>query len=101
MRRFLTTALTTIALASPSMAQTSAAELMAMSNDSAAETLVRESSAGDMTAAQIKLALDNFSPAERKAFFDEAPATRVEILSCMKKTDSGESAAESCAIPGN
>jgi len=101
MKLFLTTALSAIVFALPSLAQTSPAELMAMDNESAAETLVRETSAGDMSAAQVKLALDNLSPAEREAFFDKTPADRIAFLACMKKTDSGDSAAESCAIPGN
>lgn len=98
MKVFLATALTTLALAVPATAQTSTEELLAMNNDSAAETLVRETSMGDVTAAQLKFALDNMSAAERRVFFDTTPADRMEILECMKKTDSGDSPAESCAI---
>jgi len=60
----LATALTLIAFSGPVFAETSAEELFAMSNDSAAETLIRETSMGDMTVARIKLALDNMSAAE-------------------------------------
>ena len=69
-----------------------------MSNDSAAETIVRETSTGDVTAAQITLALENMSAAERKAFFGQGHVGRMEILECMHAGDSGDSAAESCAI---
>lgn len=98
MRAIAATILTAIAFTSPVLAETTPEELFAMSNDSAAETLVREHSMGDVTATRVKLALDNMSAAERKSFFDETPASRLEILGCMKKTDSGDSAAESCAI---
>ena len=90
-----------IAFSAPAFSQTSVEELFAMSNDSAAETIVREHSMGDITAAQIKLALGNMSAAERKVFFDSPQASRDVILSCMKKTDSGDSAAESCSIQDN
>lgn len=92
------TAAAAIAFSAPAFSQTSAEELFAMSNDSAAETIVREHSTGDITAAQVKLALDNMSPAERQVFFDATPESRMDMLSCMKKTDSGDSPAESCAI---
>ena len=98
MKTILTTALVSLALTMPLSAQTSAEELFAMSNDSAAETIIREHSVGDMTVAKITLALDNMSAAERRAFFDQSPASRVEILECMHKTDSADSSAESCAI---
>lgn len=98
MKTVVTTALLSLVLSMPLSAQTSAEELFAMSNDSAAETILREHSMGDMTVARIKLALDNMSAAERKAFFDRSPASRMEVLDCMQKTDSGDSPAESCAI---
>ena len=98
MKAIIATLAASLALTMPLSAQTTAEELFAMSNDSAAETIVREHSMGDITAAQIAMALENMSAAERKAFFDETPATRAEIISCMHKTDAGDSAAESCAI---
>lgn len=101
MKVLFTTALVSLALSAPVFAETTTEQLLAMGNDSAAETLVREHSMGDITAAKIKLALDNLSPAERKVFFDDTPEGRVEFLNCMKATDSGDSAAESCAIPEN
>lgn len=98
MKLILTTALVAAAFSAPVFAQTSAEELLAMGNDSAAEILVRERSLGDVDAARVKLALDRMSAAERKVFFDETPASQKEILDCMHKTDSGDSPAESCAI---
>ena len=102
MKLFLTTALTALALTAPSFAQTSAAELFAMSNDSAAETIVREHSTGDVTAAQITLALDNMSAAEREVFLASPHEVRMDLIKkCMEKTDSGDSPAESCVIGNN
>jgi len=57
-----------VASAAPSFAETSIAELFAMSNQSAAETLVRETSMGDVTTARVQLALSNMSAAERETF---------------------------------
>ncbi|MCY4180773.1 MAG: hypothetical protein OXC60_18405 [Litoreibacter sp.] len=85
-----------ILLSAPLSAQTSAAELFAMDNDSAAETLVREHSHGDVSAARVKLALDSMSPAERRAYFNHSHGVRMTVLSCMEG-DSGDSAAESAA----
>lgn len=101
MKAFMTTAMALAMLSTSAFAQTTAEELFAMSNDSAAETIVREGSMGDVTAAQITFALQNMSAAERKAFFDKTPADRMEVLDCMRKTSSGDSPAESCAIPTN
>ncbi|SHF43833.1 hypothetical protein SAMN05444273_10654 [Litoreibacter ascidiaceicola] len=99
MKLFLTTALTALTLSAPAFAETTAAELFAMSNDSAAETIVQEHSTGDVTAAQITLALDNMSAAEREVFLASPHEVRMETLkNCLEKTDSGDSAAESCVI---
>jgi len=61
MKTILATAAVALAFATPSFAETSAAELFAMSNASAAETIVRETSMGDTTAALVRLALGNMS----------------------------------------
>ncbi|PTX55650.1 hypothetical protein C8N43_0289 [Litoreibacter ponti] len=98
MKIILTAALTTLAFSAPIYAETSAEELFAMSNESAAEILVREHSLGDMKATQVAMALESMSAAERRAFFDSTPASRMEVLECMHKTDSGDSPAEACAI---
>ena len=98
MKIILATALATFTLTAPVFAEATAEELFAMSNDSAAETIVREHSTGDVTAVQIKLALENMSSAERKSFFGQGHVERMEILNCMHAGDSGDSAAESCAI---
>ena len=98
MKIILATALASLAFAAPVFAETTAEELFAMGNDSAAETIVREHSTGDVTAVQIKLALENMSAAERKTFFGQGHTDRMEVLKCMHEGDSGDSAAESCAI---
>ncbi|MEM9584060.1 MAG: hypothetical protein AAGA08_13190 [Pseudomonadota bacterium] len=92
----LATGLTTFVIATSTFAQTSAEALLAMDNDSAAETLVREHSHGNLSAAEVKLALDSMSPAERKAYFNHSHGTRMTILSCLEG-DSSDSAAESVA----
>ena len=94
--QFIGLSVAALIFATPLLAQTSADELLAMGNDSAAETLVREHSHGDVTAAKLKLALDSMSPAERKAYFNHSHDVRMTVLSCMEG-DSGDSAAESAA----
>jgi len=57
MKTFVAALTTAMALSMPAMAETSAAELFAMSNASAAETLVRETSMGDITALRMRSSL--------------------------------------------
>ena len=52
-----------LSVAAPAFANSTQA-FFALSNDSAAETIVRETSVGDAQAAASMLALDNDSPAE-------------------------------------
>lgn len=86
-----------VASAAPSFADTSPAELFAMSNSSAAETLVRETSMGDITAARVQLALGNMSAAEREAFFEADHIDRLRILEKAVTFGDGNSAAEMAA----
>ncbi|WP_121022752.1 hypothetical protein [Litoreibacter meonggei] len=97
MKLFLTTAAATLAFAAPSFADTSAAELFAMSNASAAETIVRETSMGDTTAARVRLALGNMSAAERQTFFDSDTVSRQRILKNIQLFGDSNSAAEMSA----
>jgi hypothetical protein len=83
--------------AAPSSAEESAAELFAMSNNSAAETIVRETSMGDALAARIRLALNNMSAAERTQFFEADMTTRLDILQTRRQLDMGDSAAETAS----
>lgn len=85
-------------LAAPAFADTSAAELFAMSNNSAAETIVRETSMGDTTAARVSLALGNMSAAERMAFFEADMISRQKVLEKAKLFGDGNSAAEMRAV---
>ena len=94
MKVFLTTLATAVALSAPAFAETSPAELFAMSNSSAAETLVRETSMGDITASRIRLALGNMSAAEREAFFSSKHIDRLKILENARFFGDGDSAAE-------
>jgi len=101
MKVLIAATVTALAFAAPVFADTSTEEYLRMSNESAAERLVTEESMGDVDATRVKLALDDMSPAEKKVFFDKTPADQMEVLNCMKKTDSGDSAAESCGMGTN
>lgn len=83
-----------LALSAPTFADTSPAELFAMSNNSAAETIIRETSMGDITAARIKLALNNMNAAERQAFFSANNIDRIKIIENQRFFGDGDSAAE-------
>jgi hypothetical protein len=80
MKYALMSTLTLLTLTTAIFAETSAEELFALSNDSAAETIVREHSTGDVTVAQITLALENFGAAERKVFLGNPHGQRMEAL---------------------
>ncbi len=94
MRTVLTTAAISLAISAPAFADTSAAELFAMSNASAAETIVRETSMGDISAARVRLALGNMSAAEREAFFKADTTAQMKILEAQVILMNGDSAAE-------
>jgi len=87
----------TLAMTASVSAETSAAELFAMSNASAAETIVRETSMGDISAARIRLALGNMSAAEREVFFSADNIERQKILENAVIFGDGNSAAEMAA----
>lgn len=97
MRTFFVAAISAAALSAPAFAQVTAEELFAMSNDSAAETIVREGSMGDTTAAAVKLALGNMSAAERMAFFMADSVERQKVLKKIKLFGDSNSAAEMAA----
>ena len=87
-----------VAFTAPAAAETSAAELFAMSNNSAAETIVRETSMGDITSARIMLALSNMSAVERQAFFQADHITRMKTIENAVLFGVGNSAAEMKAV---
>ncbi len=103
MKKTIITAVTALALAAPAFAQSAAEESASrkamiffnMSNNSAAEIIVGETSMGDVTAAQVSLALSNMSAAERMGFFEADTATRRQIVAAQQKLLDGDSAAES------
>lgn len=97
MKSVLFSAAAAVAFAVPAFADTSAAELFAMSNNSAAETIVRETSMGDVNAARIALALNNMSAAERQSFFEADMTSRMKILEKAVLFGDGNSAAEMAA----
>ncbi|MCY4336728.1 MAG: hypothetical protein OXC60_18900 [Litoreibacter sp.] len=97
MKYFTPIAAAAMVFATAGHADTSAAELFAMSNSSAAETIVRETSMGDITAARVRLALGNMSSAERMSFFEADMVERQRILEKAVLFGDGNSAAEMAA----
>ena len=98
MKNLLISLSAAVAFAAPAFAETSAEELFAMSNNSAAERIVRETSMGDVMAAEVMLALSNMSAAERMTFFEADMTSRMDILKKQKLFSSSDSAAEMRAI---
>ncbi len=81
--------------AAPAVADvTTAEEFFALSEDSAAERIVRETSEGNLTQAEVKFALSEMSAAERKVFFEGDEKTRLEMLRVERKLDESDSPAE-------
>ncbi len=101
MKTLLMTAAATLAISAPAFADTSAAELFAMSNASAAETIVRETSMGDVSAARVRLALGNMSAAERQAFFEADESGRQKIIKAQALFGDSNGAAEMAAELAN
>ena len=104
MKNIVTLTAIAFALITPAFADghaTSAEELFAMSNNSAAERLVLETSTGDVEAAEIRDALSNMSAAERKVFFEADESTRMEVFTATRKLNAGNSPAETAAKVSN
>ena len=100
MKTLIATLATAIAFTAPAFADgheasAKAKAFFAMSNNSAAEILVGETSMGDVTAAQVKLALGNMSAVERMSFFEADMSTRRQVIAAQMLLLDGESAAES------
>lgn len=96
MKNLMIATAATFAFAAPSFADghIDVAALLAMSNNSAAEIMLGETSKGDTTRAQMRFALGNMSAAEREAFFMADQKTRDDILKAQIKLMDGDSAAE-------
>ena len=97
MTKFITTTALALSLAAPAFADINVEEYLAMSNNSAAELLVEETSTGDVEAAEIKFALGNMSAAERKVFFEMDEESRLAELIALRKTAPMNSPAEAAA----
>lgn len=97
MTKFITTTALALTLAVPAFADINVEEYLAMSNNSAAERMVEETSTGDVQAAEIKFALGNMSAAERKVFFEMDDESRVAELIALRKTAPMNSPAEAAA----
>jgi hypothetical protein len=96
MKHLMTSAAALLAFATPSLADghLDVAALLAMSNNSAAEIMLGETSEGDVSVAQMRFALGNMSAAERETFFSADQKTRDQILAAQVKLMDGESPAE-------
>ncbi|MEM6407469.1 MAG: hypothetical protein AAF700_03525 [Pseudomonadota bacterium] len=79
MKTIIATALVSLSLAAPAAAET-AQEFFALSNESAAERIVSETSVGDPIAAAKTFALTNESPAELNLNFDRARNVDVKAV---------------------
>lgn len=97
MKRIIAMTTATAFFAMPGTAETSAEEYFAMSNNSAAERLIQETSVGDVTEAEVKFALSNMSAAEREVFFDSDEPSRMELLIAQRKLMPKNSPAEAAA----
>ena len=98
MKRLIVTAAAFATLTGAAFAQNNEVdinELFAMSNNSAAEIIVREGSMGDITSAQVALALGNMSAAERMIFLQADTQSQLQIMAAQMKLLDGDSAAES------
>ncbi len=99
MRNLLAATAITFALVIPAAAQTSSdevEELLALSNSSAAERLVGDTSEGEPMIAEIKFALGEMSAAERRTFFEADETSRLDLIAAKRKLAAGsDSAAES------
>ncbi|MCY4334296.1 MAG: hypothetical protein OXC60_06440 [Litoreibacter sp.] len=92
MKTIIATALVSLSLAAPAAAET-AQEFFALSNDSAAERIVSETSIGDPIAAAKSFVLTNDSPAELNLNFDRARNVDVKAVQQFFALDN-DSAAE-------
>jgi hypothetical protein len=104
MKKFIAATALTLAFAAPAAADLTpeqVEELLAMSNESAAERMVAETGEptdGNPMKAEIKFALGEMSAAERKAFFEADDQTRMELVAAKRQLKDGDSPAESAAI---
>ncbi|MEM9584453.1 MAG: hypothetical protein AAGA08_15195 [Pseudomonadota bacterium] len=96
MKHLMIATAATFAFAAPSVADghLDVAALLAMSNNSAAEIMLGETSSGDISRAQMRFALGNMSAAERETFFKADQKTQQQILAAQVKLMNGDSAAE-------
>ncbi|SFR44134.1 hypothetical protein [Litoreibacter janthinus] len=97
MKTIIATAIA-LTISAPAFAQVSDAEAyFAMSNDSAAERIVNETSTGDVYEAQLRGALANESAAERMVESQANEATRADADLLSFFATSKDSAAERAA----
>jgi hypothetical protein len=81
MKTLIATALVSLAIAAPAAADVSDAKaFFALTNDSAAERIVGETSVGNPVGTAQELALVNDSPAENKVNFDRARNVDVKAI---------------------
>ncbi len=80
MKKIIATALVSLSLVAPAAADTAIQQFFALTNDSAAERIVGETSVGDPVGTAQELALVNDSPAENTVNFDRARNVDVKAI---------------------
>ncbi len=80
MKKIIATALVSLSLVAPASADTAIQQFFALTNDSAAERIVGETSVGDPVGTAQELALVNDSPAENTVNFDRARNVDVKAI---------------------
>ncbi len=80
MKAIIITAAAAFTLATPALAEKSAQQIFALTNDSPAENVVHATSVGDPVAAAQKFATNNVSPAENTVNFDRARNVDLKAL---------------------
>ncbi len=94
MKTIIASAAIALSFAAPAAADVSNAQaFFALTNDSAAERIVGETSTGDPIGTAVTLALVNDSPAETMLTFDRARSVDVSAVRAMLALDN-DSAAE-------
>lgn len=80
MKKIIATALVSLSFAAPAAADTAIQQVFALTNDSAAERIVSETSVGNPVGTAQELALVNDSPAENTVNFDRARNVDVKAI---------------------
>ncbi len=97
MKNLIATTAIALTFTAPAFADIDVEQFLALSNSSAAERIVNETSMGDVTSAEVKFALGEMSAAERKVFFEMDDESRTAEMIAFRKTAPKNSPAEAAA----